>query len=138
MVSAFDAFDEQAAAATVLAFGEDAILTRRISSQYVEPTVDAEQAAVTVRGVFSAHAANSDLRGQGRGSEISGTTRITSEQSEFWIAKEQADGLGSRPARGDQLSLPGRPGAPTFAISAIHPTNMGDLNLLLVREDVPT
>ena len=138
MISAFDGFDEQASAAIVLAFGEDAVLIRRLSSQYVERTVDPEQAAVTVRGVFSAHAANSDLRGQGRGSEVSGTTRITSEQSEFWIAREQADGLGFRPARGDQLSLPGRPGAPSFAISAIHPTNMGDLNLLLVREDVPT
>ena len=138
MTSAFDGFDEQASAAIVLAFAEDAILTRRLSSQYVERTVDPEQAAVTVRGVFSAHAANSDLRGQGRGSEVSGTTRILSEQSEFWIAREQADGLGFRPAKGDQLSLPGRPGAPGFAISAIHPTSMGDLNLLLVREDVPT
>ena len=33
-------------------------------------------------------------------------------------------------------TAPERPGSPCFAVVAVHPTSMGDLNLLLVREDV--
>ena len=136
MSSAFDAFDEQAATAIILAFAEDAILTPRVLSPYVEAAADADRHAVTIRGVFSAHAAQSDLRGQGRGGEFTGTSRLVSEQSEFWIARADAEVIGFQPAKGDLLTLSGRPGMAAFAIVAVHPTNMGDLNLLLVREDV--
>jgi hypothetical protein len=137
MASAFDAFDEQAAAAIILAFAEDAILTPRILSQYVEAAADTDRHSARVRGVFSAHAAVSDLRGQGRGGEFTGTSRLVNEQSEFWIARADAEVIGFRPAKGDLLTLSGRTGMAAFSIVAVHPTNMGDLNLLLVREDVP-
>ena len=136
MASVFDDLDRMASGAALQTFGEDAILRPRRASQYVEAAADADRYSVTVRGVFSAHAAQSDLRGQARGSEFSGTSRLVSEQSEFWIASIDAEALGFRPAKGDLLSFPGRPGSPSFAVSAAHPTNMGDLNLLLVREDV--
>ena len=137
MSSAFDAFDASLSAATVQAFGETVILRPRLSSQYVEAAADADRHSVTIRGVFSAHAAVSDLRGQGRGGEFTGTSRLVSEQSEFWIARADAEVIGFRPAKGDLLTLSGRPGMAAFSIVAVHPTNMGDLNLLLVREDVP-
>ena len=138
MASVFDELDLMASSAALQTFGEDAILRPRRTSQYVEAAADADRYSVTVRGVFSAHAAQSDLRGQARGAEFTGTSRLVSEQSEFWIASVDAEALGFRPAKGDLLILPGRSGAPTFAVSAVHPTNMGDLNLLLVREDVAT
>jgi hypothetical protein len=89
-----------------------------------------------VRGIFSALAASSDLRGQSRGGEFTGTTRLVSEQSAFWISAAQVATLGYRPAKGDLLQFPERCGSPCYAIAAIYPTSMGDLNLLLVREDV--
>jgi hypothetical protein len=61
---------------------------------------------------------------------------MVTEQSAFWIASDQVAALGFRPAKGDLLRFPERCGSPCFAIAAIHPTSMGDLNLLLVREDV--
>ena len=125
-----------ASGAVIQGFGEDAVLIPRRGSQYVEAATDADRMAVKVRGIFSALAATSDLRGQSRGGEFTGTTRIVSEQSAFWIAAAQVAELGFRPAKGDLLRLPERCGSPSFAISAIHPTSMGDLNLLLVREDV--
>ncbi len=136
MTSPFDALDSLAAGAVMEGFGEEAVLIPRRGSQYAEAAADADRMAVKVRGIFSALAAPSDLRGQGRGGEFTGTTRIVSEQSAFWIAAAQVAGIGFRPARGDLLRLPERCGSPSFAISAIHPTSMGDLNLLLVREDV--
>jgi hypothetical protein len=62
---------------------------------------------------------------------------MVAEQTAFWIDAAQVAELGFRPAKGDLLKLPARCGSPSFAIAAIHPTSMGDLNLLLVREDVP-
>ena len=117
-------------------FGEEAILGPRRYGQYVGASPDVDRMAVAVRGVFSAVAATTDLKGQARGGEFAGTTRLLAAQSTFWIAAAQVAELGFRPARGDLLRLSGRPGEPCFAISAVHPTSMGDLNLLLVREDV--
>ncbi len=136
MTSAFDEFDALASEASVSMFGEEAILSPRRNGQYVEASPDADRMAVAVRGVFSAVAATSDLKGQARGGEFAGTTRLVAAQSTFWIASAQVAELGFRPAKGDLLRLPERSGEPYFAISAVHPTSMGDLNLLLVREDV--
>jgi len=136
VTTAFDDLDALAAQASVSVFGEVAVLQPRRQSQYVESATDADRLSVSVRGIFSAAAATSDLRGQARGGEFTGASRVLSEQSAFWIAAEQVAELGFRPAKGDFLSLPERSGSPSFAIAAVHPTAMGDLNLLLVREDV--
>jgi hypothetical protein len=136
MTSVFDALDALASDAAIEGFGEEAVLTPRRGNQYVEAAADADRMAVKVRGIFSALAASSDLRGQSRGGEFTGTTRVVSEQTAFWIAAAQVADLGFRPAGGDQIRLPERCGSPSYAIAAIHPTSMGDLNLLLVREDV--
>jgi hypothetical protein len=136
VTSAFDDFDTLASQAALAAFGEEAVLIPRRGNQYVEATADADRMAVKVRGIFSALAAPSDLRGQSRGGEFTGTTRLVAEQSAFWIAAGQVAELGFRPAKGDLLRLPARCGSPSFAIAAVHLTSMGDLNLLLVREDV--
>jgi len=136
VTSAFDDFDALASAATLAAFGEEAVLSPRRISQYAESAADADRMAVKVRGIFSSLAAPSDLRGQGRGGEFTGTTRLVAEQSAFWIAAAQVAELGFRPTKGDLLRFPSRGGSPYFAIAAVHPTSMGDLNLLLVREDV--
>ena len=136
MTSAFDALDALASEASVAGFGEEAVLIPRRGNQYVEAAADADRMTVKVRGIFSALAGSSDLRGQSRGGEFTGTTRVVSEQTAFWIAAAQVANLGFRPAKGDQIRLPERCGSPSYAIAAIHPTSMGDLNLLLVREDV--
>ena len=135
-MSAFDELDALASDASVTLFGEEAILSPRRNGQYAEASPDADRRAVAVRGVFSAVAATTDLKGQSRGGEFAGTTRLVAAQSTFWIAAAEATVLGFRPARGDLLRLTGRSGEPSFAISAVHPASMGDLNLLLVREDV--
>lgn len=136
MTSPFDALDALASGVAQEAFGEEAVLIPRRGSQYAEAAADADRMAVKVRGILSALAATSDLRGQSRGGEFTGTTRMVSEQSAFWIAAAQVADLGFRPAKGDLLRLPERCGSPSFAVAAIHPTSLGDLNLLLVREDV--
>ncbi len=136
MTSLFDDFDALASEAALATFGEEAVLQPRRQSQYAEVTADADRISARIWGVFSGLSAQSDLRGQGRGGEFAGTARIISEQTSFWIAAAQVTDLGFRPAKGDLLRLPERPASPNYAIAAVHPTSMGDLNLLLVREDV--
>ena len=137
MTSPFDAFDAAASSAVVAAYGEQAVLRPRRSEQYVERAADVDRNGAIVWGVFSARPTGFDLHGQARGAELDGTTRANAARSEFWVAREQVEALSFRPAKGDLLTLPGRPGSPTYAISAIQPTNMGDLAFLLVREDQP-
>ena len=136
MTTAFDGFDALAAEAVASAFGETAVLQPGRPSQYVEAATDADRLSVSVHGIFSAAAATSELRGQARGGEFAGASRVLSDQSAFWIAAAQVAELGFRPAKGDVVRFPERTGSPSFAIAAVHPTAMGDLNLLLVREDV--
>lgn len=137
MPSPFDDLDAAASSAVVTAYGEQAVLRPRTSEQYVERAADADRNGAIVRGVFSARPTSFDLHGQARGAELDGTTRVNAARSEFWVAREHAEALPFRPAKGDLLTLSGRPGLPTYAISAIQPTNMGDLAFLLVREDQP-
>ncbi len=135
MSSPFDALDTTACSAVVTAYGEQGILRPRRTEQYVERTADANRNGAIVWGVFSARPMSFDLHGQARGAELDGTTRVNAARSEFWIAREQVEALSFSPAKGDLLSLPGRPGSPTYAVSSIQPTIMGDLAFLLVRED---
>ncbi|OYW52255.1 MAG: hypothetical protein B7Z29_20185 [Hyphomicrobium sp. 12-62-95] len=136
-MSFFAPIDDSASEAAVLAFGETALLRPRSQVQYAESLADMNRNVVSVRGVFSARPARSDLKGQSRGSDLTGTSRVASTASEFWIAAADAAGLGFSPAKGDLLTLAGRPGCPTYAVTSVQTTDLQDLNLLLVREDVP-
>ena len=134
-MSAFEALDVGLSAALSEAFAEPAHLRPRLSTQYAERAADPDRAEVTVHGIFSAGPVKDDLRGQARGGQMSGTTKLGSTAAEFWIAKAQVDALTALPAKGDAITLISRAGSPVYAISAVHHTDMGDLNLILVRED---
>ncbi|OYW51986.1 MAG: hypothetical protein B7Y80_21115 [Hyphomicrobium sp. 32-62-53] len=135
-MTSFASLDDAASKAAVLAFGETALLRPRSQIQYAESPADMNRNVVSVRGVFSARPARSDLKGQSRGSDLTGSTRVASTASEFWIAASDAAGLGFSPTKGDLLTLAGRPGCPTYAVASVQTTDLQDLNLLLVREDV--
>jgi hypothetical protein len=138
MASPFDDLDALVSGAIGDAFGEVAVLRPRISSQYVERADDPSRPIATVTGVFSAGPADDKLKGGSAGSEFSGGTRVVSQSAEFWLPAEQVRALVARPVKGDALTLTGRDGAPVYSISQVHPSDMGDLNLILTWEDQPT
>ena len=111
------------------------MLQPRVSVQYVERAADQDRPQTAVRGVFSSGPADGDLRGSAKGSEFSGTTRLTTISAEFWIAKAEVDALTALPAKGDLIVLTARAGSPAYAISGVQKTDIGDMNLILVRED---
>jgi hypothetical protein len=138
-MSDFDAFDAAVSAACVGLFGGDAaVLSPRLSAQYVARVADPDRPARSVVGIFSSGSAEEVIRGQVKGAKFKGATRDRVEPSSFWMAADQVAALGYGVAIGDALTLTGRPGSPTYAVVAPEGSNEGDLNLILVIEDAPT
>jgi hypothetical protein len=129
----FEEFDAAASAVLSSVFAEPARLLPRVSSQYALRTRDPDRPEVAVTGVFSASAAQQGFDGQAGG--FSGATRVTSTSVTFWMAKTQVDALTISPAKGDALILTNRTGQPVYGISALQQTDLGDVTLILVRED---
>jgi hypothetical protein len=138
MTSLFDDLDAALSGAIKGAFAETAIHRPRVLAQYTERAVDPDRPQHLIYGVFSAGPADDQLKGAARGSEFSGTTRVASASAEFWIAKAEVDALTALPAKGDTIRLTSRAGSPTYAVSSVQHTDMGDLNLILVWEDLPS
>ena len=135
MASMFDDLDTAISGVIKDAFAEAAVHRPRVSVQYVERATDPDRPQNLIHGVFSAGPADDQLKGNARGSEFSGTTRLVSANAEFWIAKAEVDALTALPAKGDTITLTSRTGNPAYAVSSVQHTDLGDLNLILVRED---
>lgn len=133
--TAFEALDEDLSTALSSAFAEPALLRPRISTQYAERSVDPDRPEAITYGIFSAGPGQEDLRGQARGGQMSGTTKLSTAAAEFWIAKPQIDQLSWMPITGDAVVLTARSGQPSYAISRVVTSDLGDLTLMLVRED---
>lgn len=133
--TAFEALDENLSAALSSAFAEPALLRPRISTQYAERSADPDRPEAMTYGIFSAGPAQEDLRGQARGGQMSGTTKLSTTAAEFWIAKPQIDQLPWLPITGDAVVLTARSGQPSYVISRVATSDLGDLTLMLVRED---
>ena len=131
----FDDLDAQVSGTIDAAFGEVAVLRPRVSAQYAARAEDASRQVTTVTGVFSAGPAEAPLKGVSAGAAFSGGTRVVSQSAAFWLSTKTVQSLVYRPRKGDALTLTGRAGAPVYALSQVHPSDMGDLTLILVLED---
>ena len=135
MSFSFNELDAALSDAASSVFAEAALLRPRVSTQYVERSPDPDRPEAMTYGIFSAGPAQEDLRGQARGGQMPGTTKLSTAAAEFWIAKPQIDQLPWMPITGDAVVLTARSGQPSYAISKVAPSDMGDLTLILVRED---
>lgn len=135
MATAFEAWDETLSAALSGAFAEPVLLRPRMPTQYAERSVDPDRPEAMTYGIFSAGPAQEDLRGQARGGQMPGMTKLSTTAAEFWIAKPQIDQLPWLPITGDAVVLTARSGQPIYAISRVATSDLGDLTLILVRED---
>lgn len=135
MTTFFEALDENLSAALSSAFAEPALLRPRMSTQYAERSADPDRLEAMTYGIFSAGTTQEDLRGQARGGQMSGTTKLSTAAAEFWVAKPHIDQLPWLPITGDAVVLTARSGQPIYAISRVTPSDLGDLTLILVQED---
>ena len=137
MPSPFDAYDLQLSDLMLRSFGETeaAVIRPRAESQYVERPTDGTRPGLTLRGIFSAGPADGQVRGNATG-DYAGTTRFAQTAPEFWVPAAEVAALPYKIAQGDLLRFPGRPGSPGYAIVSIQHTDLGDLNLILVAENL--
>ena len=108
------------------------------SSQYAEREADEDRHQQAVTGIFSAGPAESSLKGSASSGDFAGTTRVATLTAEFWIAADAVGKLSARPVKGDTIILIGRDGCPVYTIARVEPSDRGDLNFILVREDQPS
>ena len=134
-MSLFNDLDAHTSAAVKAVFAEPALLRPRVSTQYAERSADPDRLEAMTYGIFSVGPAQEDLRGQARGGQMSGTTKLSTAAAEFWIANPQIDQLPWLPITGDVVVLTARIGQPIYAISRVTTSNLGDLTLILVQED---
>ena len=131
----FNDLDAQVSGTIDAAFGEVAVLRPRASMPFAERAEDPSRQVATVTGVFSAGPADAPLKGSTAGAAFSGGTRVVSQSAAFWLSTKTVQSLLTRPQKGDALTLTGRVGAPVYSVSQVHPSDMGDLTLILVLED---
>lgn len=115
-------------------FGEAAVLTPQQEDQYVANVADGNRPAAIIRGVFSAGPARDDIRGRSSGGAFAGATRVSVVRAGFWLPQANAAALGYEILKGDKLALTARPGVPVYVVTEVQPTDLGDVNLKLVRE----
>jgi hypothetical protein len=133
----FDDLDAALSGAIKDVFSEVAVHRPRVSARYVERADDPDRVQHLIYGVFSAGPAEDQLKGIARGAEFSGTSRVFSTSAEFSLAPANVKALTALPAKGDTITLSSRAGCPVYAVSGLQHSDMGDLNLILVREDQP-
>lgn len=138
MPSPFDDLHAEMTAVIVDTFGETrARLIPRIpeTSQYKARASDPARQAILVFGVFTYAPADERLQGQVRGDGLGGPTRVSMSAAEFWMGQEMLSQIPYSIQKGDVIELLDRPNSPRFAVSNMQQSHMGEMNLILVKED---
>ncbi|MBY0400954.1 hypothetical protein K2X89_11705 [Myxococcota bacterium] len=138
MSSPFDALDAALSRVVMDRFGETegALLRPRTVSQYAGRAADPARPETTICGIFSAGPGDAPIRGNSTG-EFAGTTRLASMSVELWLPAGEVAAIPFEIAVGDLIELSDRAGAPVYSVARVQKTDLGDANLILVREDQP-
>ncbi|SOC47702.1 hypothetical protein SAMN05892877_13235 [Rhizobium subbaraonis] len=135
MPSLFDEFDRQVQVDISEQTGEGIRLFGMVGGDYSHGPDPAREAADTVATV-SISPRTADLRGQMRGTELSGAAQFASLSSELWIDHVGAAALPWKPRRNDVVELTER-GAQRCTITAVFPES-GGLLIQFAQGATPT
>lgn len=130
MASIFDDLDAQLAQTVAGVYGDAAVLIPRVLSPYSDPADDPERPRAAVVGAFSAGGGRGYIAG-GASGDFSAGPLLDGVISDFWLAPDQIAALPYEIAPGDALQLTGRPGCPTYVVTAITRTGSGDAVLIV-------
>ncbi len=123
MPSLFDEFDRQVQVDISEQTGEGIRLVGMVGGEYTHGA-DPDRPPVEVVATVSLSPRIADLRGQMRGTEISGAAQFASQASELWIDHAAAAALPWQPRRNDVLELTER-GGQKCTITAVFPEGGG-------------
>lgn len=111
-------------------FGEQAVISPRIASDFIVSAADPQRLPQTILGVYSSGPVLERLGSVGN--KGGWDTRRASESQVFWVSAAQFAALGYDVSPNDHLIIAGRAGSP-FRITAILPTDLGDVELHLTK-----
>lgn len=123
MPSLFDEFDRQVQVDISERTGEGIRLFGMVGGDYSHGPDPTRTVAEAV-GTISISPRTADLRGQMRGTELSGAAQFASVASELWIDHAVAAALPWQPRRNDVVELTER-GAQRCTITAVFPESDG-------------
>lgn len=134
MPNIFDDLDAAVTAAVADVFGDMAVIHPRLAaSEYSNGQPDGTRPQRTVTGIFSSGPDTEKYSGQSRSAASSSAARST-QSCTFWLSAVQLATVPYAIAKGDRIVISDRP-AETYKVSAMHPTDMGDIEFLLTIEE---
>jgi len=128
-MSAFDDVDADLSAAMKAEFGDAAVLSPTLKSDYGAAPVDPDRPERSIFGIFSSGPVVGKLDGDSRGQGFN--ARRATEVASFWLSAASMAEIGYEIRPGDRLTVSGRPTA--FRIVAVLPTSQGDAELHLTQ-----
>lgn len=126
-MSIFDDLDAELSSAMEDEFGDMAVFSPRVPSEYGAALVDPARPEKQVRGIYSSGPVIRKLDGDARGNQFN--TKQVSEVLVFWISAAALAALGYDVRKDDQLTIAGKP--KPFRVVAVMATDRGDVELHL-------
>ncbi len=128
-MSAFDDIDAELGLAIEGEFGDTAVLSPIIKSEYGESPSDPDRPSKPIKGIFSSGPVLGKLDGDSRGPSFN--ARRATELASFWLSAAQVAAIGYDILPGDRLTVAGR--ATAFRVVSALPTSQGDLELHMTQ-----
>lgn len=128
-MSVFDDIDAELASAMEDEFGDTAVLSPIIKTEYGEAPSDPARPSKPVKGIFSSGPVIGKLDGDSRGQAFN--VRRATEVASFWLSAAEVAAIGYDIKPEDRLTVTGR--STVFRVVAVLPTSQGDAELHLTQ-----
>ena len=133
MVAPWGRLDALAGRAVARLHSEAVTVLPSLKTPYAEAASDPARPSKAIRAMFTQEFTVEDLRGQRLKGEFAGVGRAALGATCLQILSDVYGGLGYALRSGDRIALSGRTGSPTYAVSAVHPIDGGDVLIVLTK-----
>ncbi len=135
MGSPFEVAARAADAAQEVVFGEPILVLPRVKELHGTYGADVTRVSKTVTGVFIQAPESETLEGARRGGDPRGPTQFATAEARVWLSAAAVAALGWAPRKGDAVVLTDRAASNEWAVEKAVPTDLGDVTLILSRDD---
>lgn len=131
MSTGFEDFDVMLSEVLGDVFGETAVLMPRVAHPDGTRSVDPDRPYCMIRGVFS-----DGPEAKTSGGQFFAMPLVQEMIADFWVAASEVGRLSFEPRQGDQIEMSCRPGPPSYRVSGLRRSHLGDVHLILIEQDV--
>lgn len=132
----FDRLDALLSESVLSRFGIPVRIIPQLPSRYGAATADPARAAAEVMGVYSSGPTVAAIGGEVRAGASAGPTRIAGQSTVLWLSPATVEAIPYHLKVDDRVEFIGRPPPNRWKVSALRPTDTGDLELSLTEDDL--